>query len=293
MLNSLLAIIPAAGLGTRFLPATKTIPKELFPIFNKPSIELVVTEATEFGAKRILIITNEDKDNVITHFFEDLLLEKTLKDNRKNTLLRKLRFDFRSVKIDSIIQNKPLGLGHAISCAENSLKKSENTVAILLPDDLLRPTGILKTMSEVKNKYGGSVLCVTTVTDEKISSYGVLEVEHVLCDTSPNILKVKGIVEKPKYTDAPSSYAIIGRYLLERTIFDVLHKVPIGINNEIQLTDAISLLIKDKHPVYAVVYRGIRHDIGHPFGYLKATIDYALQQKNYNVELRDWLLNKI
>ena len=287
------AVVPAAGLGTRFLPATKTVPKELLPVVDTPGIELVAAEAAEAGAERLLIVTSEGKDSVVAHFVEDLVLEGTLLARGKSVMLEKVRRAPALIKVESVIQHEPLGLGHAVSCVESKLSDDEDAIAVLLPDDLVLPTGVLEIMSKVRAKRGGSVLCAIEVPEDEISAYGVFDVEIVPDAANPNVLKVLGMVEKPKAEDAPSLFAAAGRYVLDRAIFDALRRVQRGVGNEIQLTDAIALLIAEGHPVHVVVHRGTRHDLGNPGGYLKAAVDFALDRDDYGPDLRRWLVSRL
>ena len=287
------AIVPAAGLGTRFLPATKTVPKELLPVVDTPGIELVATEAAEAGAERLVIVTSAGKDGVVAHFVADLVLEGTLEARGKTAMLEKVRRAPALIKVESVVQDKPLGLGHAVLCVEPVLSPDEDAVAVLLPDDLVLPTGVLETMSKVRAKRGGTVLCAIEVPEDEISAYGVFDVEVVPDAANPNVLKVKGMVEKPKTEDAPSPYAAAGRYVLDRAIFDALKRIDRGVGGEIQLTDAIALLIEEGHPVHVVVHRGSRHDLGNPGGYLKAAVDFALDRDDYGPDLRRWLVSRL
>jgi UTP--glucose-1-phosphate uridylyltransferase len=287
------AVVPAAGLGTRFLPATKTVPKELLPVVDTPGIELVAAEAAEAGAERLIIVTSEGKDGVVAHFVEDLVLEGTLEERGKKSMLEKVRRAPGLIKVESVVQAEPLGLGHAVSCVEPALEPDEDAVAVLLPDDLVLPTGVLETMSKVRAKRGGSVLCAIEVPKEEISAYGVFDVEPVADTNNPNVLRVKGMFEKPKAENAPSPFAAAGRYVLDRAVFDALRRVPRGAGGEIQLTDAIALLINEGHPVHVVVHRGDRHDLGNPGGYLKAAVDFALQREDYGPDLRRWLVERL
>ena len=252
------AIVPAAGLGTRFLPATKTVPKELLPVVDTPGIELVAEEAAAAGAGRLVIVTSEGKDSVVAHFVEDLVLEGTLEARGKKAMLAKVRRAPALIKVESVVQAEPLGLGHAIGCVEPTLAPDEDAVMVLLPDDLVLPSGVLETMSKVRAERGGTVLCAIEVAPEEISAYGVFDVETVPDTDNPDVLKVKGMVEKPKASDAPSLYAAAGRYVLDRAIFDALRRIDRGAGGEVQLTDGIALLIKEGHPVHVVVHRGSR-----------------------------------
>ena len=286
------AIVPAAGLGTRFLPATKTVPTELLPVVDTPGIELVAEEAAEAGAERLVIITSEGKDGVVAHFVEDLVLEGTLEARGKKAMLEKVRRAPDLIKVESVVQAEPLGLGHAIGCVEAVLSPDEDAVAVLLPDDLVLPTGVLETMARVRAERGGTVLCAIEVTPEEVSSYGVFDVES-LPGEHADVLRVKGMVEKPPADKAPSCYAAAGRYILDRAIFDALRRVKRGAGGEIQLTDGIALLIAEGHPVHVVVHRGSRHDLGNPGGYLKAAVDFALDRDDYGPELRRWLVARL
>jgi UTP--glucose-1-phosphate uridylyltransferase len=287
------AIVPAAGLGTRFLPATKTVPKELLPVVDTPGIELVAEEAAAAGAERLVIVTSEGKDGVVAHFVEDLVLEGTLEARGKKAMLAKVRRAPGLIKVESVVQAEPLGLGHAIGCVEPTLSDDEDAVMVLLPDDLVLPTGVLETMSQVRAQHGGTVLCAIEVSPEEISAYGVFDVEPVPDGDNPDVLKVNGMVEKPKAGEAPSMYAAAGRYVLDRAIFDALRRIERGAGGEVQLTDGIALLIAEGHPVHVVVHRGSRHDLGNPGGYLKAAVDFALDRDDYGPDLRRWLVARL
>ena len=287
------AVVPAAGLGTRFLPATKTVPKELLPVVDTPGIELVAGEAADSGAERLVIVTSPGKDGVVAHFVEDLVLESKLEASGKLALLAKVRKAPGLLEVDSVIQDQPLGLGHAVGCAEAVLDDDEDAIAVLLPDDLVLPRGVLETMAKVRAKRGGSVLCAIDVPKDKVSAYGVFDVEIVPDATNPDVLKVIGMVEKPSMEDAPSTFAAAGRYLLDRAIFDALRRIKPGAGGELQLTDAIALLISEGHPVHVVVHRGTRHDLGNPGGYLRAAVDFALDMDDYGPSLREWLVARL
>ncbi len=260
---------------------------------DTPGIELVAAEAAEAGAERLVIITSEGKDGVVAHFVEDLVLEGTLEARGKKAMLAKVRRAPQLIKVESVVQAEPLGLGHAISCVEQALSDDEDAVSVLLPDDLVLPTGVLETMSKVRAEFGGTVLCAFEVTPEEISSYGVFDVEPVPGIGNPDVLKVNGMVEKPSSDDAPSMYAAAGRYLLDRAVFDALRHIERGAGGEMQLTDAVALLIDDGHPVHVVVHRGSRHDLGNPGGYLKAAVDFALDRDDYGPDLRRWLIGRL
>ncbi|MBJ8340544.1 MULTISPECIES: UTP--glucose-1-phosphate uridylyltransferase [Antrihabitans] len=287
------AVVPAAGMGTRFLPATKTVPKELLPVVDTPGIELVAGEAADSGAERLVIVTSPGKDGVVAHFVEDLVLESKLEAKGKFKLLEKVRKAPGLLEVDSVVQEEPLGLGHAVLQAERVLDDDETAIAVLLPDDLVLPRGVLDVMSRVRRKRGGSVLCAIDVPKDQVSAYGVFEVEEVPDAVNPNVLKVLSMVEKPAVEDAPSTFAAAGRYLLDRAIFDAIRRIEPGSGGELQLTDAIALLISEGHPVHVVVHRGSRHDLGNPGGYLRAAVDFALDSDEYGPSLREWLTERL
>ncbi|ALG83893.1 UTP--glucose-1-phosphate uridylyltransferase [Gordonia phthalatica] len=285
------AVVPAAGLGTRFLPATKTVPKELLPVVDTPGIELVAEEAKSAGAERLLIVTSPGKDGVVAHFVEDLVLEHTLASRGKEAMLAKVRNAPSLLEVASVIQDKPLGLGHAVGCVEGELADDEDAIAVLLPDDLVLPGGTLGRMAAARARYGGSVLCAIEVPGDEISAYGVFDVEDD--PENPNVKRVRGMVEKPHPSLAPSNLAAAGRYILDRKVFDALRAIKPGAGGELQLTDAIALLIEWGEPVHVVIHEGTRHDLGNPGGYLKAAVDFALDRDDYGPELRAWLTRRL
>ena len=277
-------VVPAAGMGTRFLPATKTVPKELLPVVDTPGIELIASEAAELGATRLAIITSPNKEGVMAHFerFEDL--EETLASRGKTDQVAKVRRASELIEAVPVMQETPLGLGHAVGLAESVLDDDEDVVAVMLPDDLVLPTGVMERMAQVRAECGGSVLCAVEVTEEDVSKYGIFEIES---DTSSDdVKKVIGMVEKPAKEDAPSRYAATGRYLLDRKIFDALRRITPGSGGELQLTDAIDLLIDEGYPVHIVIHRGKRHDLGNPGGYIPACVDFGLSHPVYGAQLK-------
>ncbi|MPY80531.1 MAG: NTP transferase domain-containing protein [Actinophytocola sp.] len=284
------AIVPAAGLGTRFLPTTKAVPKELLPVVDTPGIELVAAEAASAGAERLVIVTSPAKQSVVDYFESAPALEDTLARKGKDTLLAKVRRAPGLLDVEVAIQQEALGLGHAVACAQPNLTEDDEAVAVLLPDDLILPTGVLERMAKVRAEHGGSVLCAFDVPKGDISAYGVFDVS----DTSDvDVKRVHGMVEKPAPEDAPSTFAAAGRYLLDRAIFDALGRITPGAGGELQLTDAVGLLIEEGHPVHVVVHRGGRHDLGNPGGFLRAAIDFALENPEYGPSLRTWLAERI
>lgn len=284
------AIVPAAGLGTRFLPTTKAVPKELLPLVDTPAIEYVAREAAEAGATKLVIVTSPEKASVANYFDANEELEQTLAARGKSDLVEKIQRAPQLIKAETAIQEQALGLGHAVGCAEGNLTGADEAVAVLLPDDIVLPTDALKKMAEVRKEKGGSVLLAFDIPREQISAYGVFDVRDTGND---DVKQVVGMVEKPKPEDAPSTFAAAGRYLLDRAIFDALKRITPGAGGELQLTDAIALLINEGHPVHVVVHRGGRHDLGNPAGFLRAAVDFALKTPEYGPDLREWLRERL
>ncbi|GAB3566119.1 UTP--glucose-1-phosphate uridylyltransferase [Amycolatopsis endophytica] len=284
------AIVPAAGLGTRFLPTTKAVPKELLPVVDTPGIEIVASEAAQAGAKRLVIVTSPGKESVVSYFRPAPELEANLERKGKSGLLEKVRRGPELIDVEVAIQEEALGLGHAVAQAEPNLTDEDEAVAVLLPDDLVLPAGVLSKMAEVRSKHGGSVLCAFDIPKEQISPYGVFDVTDT---ADADVKQVHGMVEKPSPEEAPSTYAAAGRYLLDRAIFDALRRIEPGAGGELQLTDAVALLIEEDHPVHIVVHHGGRHDLGNPGGFLKAAVDFALDDPDYGPELRTWLTERL
>ncbi|AHH21769.1 putative UTP-glucose-1-phosphate uridylyltransferase [Nocardia nova SH22a] len=286
------AVVPAAGLGTRFLPATKTVPKELLPVLDTPGIELVAEEAAHAGADRMILVTSPGKPGLAAYFEEDPVLENALAQRGKFAQLDKVRNASKLLEVGTVVQQQPLGLGHAVLQAEPALDADENAVAVLLPDDLILPHGVLDAMARVRQRWGGSVLCAIEVAEHEVSAYGIFDVTAT-SDPDPDVLRVEAMVEKPEAGTAPSRLAAAGRYLLDRAVFDALRRIEPGAGGELQLTDAVDLLIAQGHPVHIVVHRGTRHDIGNPAGYLRAAVDFALDSDDYGPSLRPWLLDRL
>src|SRR5699024_7696807 len=236
------------------------------------------------------IVTSERKVGVMAHFAEDPVLEGTLEDRGKDVLLHKVQRAPGLIEVVDVRQDEPLGLGHAVAQVESVQGANEPADAVLLRDDLVLPFGILGQMSDVRAARGGSVLCAFEVDPEEVSSYGVFEVEDT---DDPAVKKVLGMVEKPAAEDAPSNLAAAGRYVLDRVIFDALRRITPGAGGELQLTDAIDMLIDEGHPVHVVVHDGTRHDLGNPGGYIKACVDFALDSPAYADDLREWLTDRL
>lgn len=275
-------VVPAAGMGTRFLPATKTVPKELLPVVDTPGIELIAEEAASVGAQRLAVITAPNKQEVMRHFEEFPELVDTLDSRGKDEQVGKVKRASQLIHPISVPQEKPLGLGHAVGLAESVLDDDEEYFAVMLPDDIVLPATVMGEMARVRAALGGSVLCAFEVSREETFNYGVFDVE----DTNvPGVKKVVGMVEKPDPEDAPSNLVATGRYLLDRKIFDALRRIKPGKGGELQLTDAIELLITEGHPVHVVVHQGKRHDLGNPGGYIPANVDFGLRDQKYGPAL--------
>lgn len=279
-------VVPAAGLGTRFLPATKTVPKELLPVVETPGIELIAREAILAGAERLAIITAENKQGVMEHFAQNKELEATLQARGNTQQLRRVQGVHGRIQAISVIQEQPLGLGHAIGLAESVLGEDEECFGVMLPDDLVLPFGVMEKMLRVREEFGGCVLCAFEVPRAEVSQYGVFEVQECGAEGA---WSVKSMVEKPDVQDAPSNYVAAGRYVLDREVFSALRNIKPGKGGEIHITDAIEFLIEQGHPVHVVVHRGIRHDLGNPGGYIRACVDFALRDDAYGSSLRSWL----
>ncbi|MDO5512686.1 UTP--glucose-1-phosphate uridylyltransferase [Corynebacterium sp.] len=282
-------IVPAAGMGTRFLPATKTVPKELLPVVDTPGIELIAEEANALGASRLAVIVAPNKQEVLRHFEQFPNLVETLAERGKTEQVEKVQRAGKLMTPVAVEQEKPLGLGHAVGLAEAVLDEDEDVVAIMLPDDLVLPMGVLEKMAAVRAALGGSVLCAFDVPREDVFNYGVFDIEEIPADAgleAKTVKRVVGMVEKPDADDAPSTFVATGRYLLDRGIFDALKRIKPGKGGEIQLTDAIELMIREGHPVHIVVHEGKRHDLGNPAGYIPACVDFGLAHPQYGPVLK-------
>ncbi len=276
------AVIPAAGLGTRFLPATKAQPKEMLPIIDKPVIQYVVEEAVASGIRDILIITGRGKRAIEDHFDRSLELEEILTKRGEHELLKKIRDSTNLADIHFIRQKEALGLGNAISYAQNHV--GNEPFAVLLGDDIyVSRVPHIKQLISRYNALKSSVIAVEKTPKERISRYGVISGKQV----APRTYLVEGLVEKPKPEAAPSNLAIMGRYVLSPAIFEFLKKIKPGINNEFQLTDALQLMISaGKEKLYAYEYEGKRYDVGDVTNYLKSIVDFALMRSDINGEFR-------
>jgi UTP--glucose-1-phosphate uridylyltransferase len=278
------AVIPAAGFGTRFLPATKATPKEMLPIVDKPTIQYIVEEALASGIEEILIISGHAKRAIEDHFDSAPTLEAMLEEKHKDDLLAMVR-ETADINVHYIRQKHMRGLGDAILCARSFM--GGESFAVLLGDDVVYNEGkpALKQLIEVHESYGGSVLGCQLVPDDKVSSYGVVAGEEI---AGAGLLKVTDMVEKPEIGEAPSNMAVLGRYIISSSIFDILENTPPGKGGEIQLTDALKVLAKNE-PVWAFNFEGKRYDVGDKLGFLKATVEFALRRDDLGGDFRAYL----
>ena len=277
------AVITAAGWGTRFLPITKAQPKEMLPLVNKPLIQYSVEEAINSGVEQIVVITSLGKRAIEDYFDRSFELEYVLEQKRETNLLKEIRELSSLADICYIRQKEQLGLGHAILTAKEIVGKEP--FAVLLPDDIIdSKVPALKQMVEVYEQYQASVIAVERIARQDTVKYGIIDPKKVL----DRIHQVLGLIEKPEPALAPSNLGVVGRYILAPEIFDVLEVTPPGKNNEIQLTDALQLLLKQQ-AMYAYEFEGVRYDTGTPLGWLKATLAFALQHPDIGQEIREYL----
>ena len=279
-------VFPVAGLGSRFLPATKSIPKEMLPIIDKPLIQYAVDEAVDAGFSELIFITGNTKRAIQDHFkFNPDLNISNLTEDKKNFLSEMHRVIPSHVSCKYIIQDEPLGLGHAILQAKEAI--GEDPFAVVLADDLIdSKQGVLKQMLDHYNDENSSIISVQKIMKSESINYGIIEFKEV----NKDLMKIIDIVEKPSPENAPSNYGVVGRYILSSKIFSMLDKVSAGVGNEIQLTDAIKLLLKT-NPIYSYKFSGTRHDCGTKIGFIKANIAFALNNPNYSDELKIYIKN--
>lgn len=281
------AVIPAAGLGTRFLPATKAQPKEMLPIVDKPTLQFIIEEAVSSGIKEILIITGRNKTSIENHFDKSVELELELEKKGKNDLLKEVRNVSDMVNIHYIRQKEPLGLGHAIYCAKSFI--GNEPFAVLLGDDVVyAKKPCLKQMIKVYDKYKATILGVQKVPKEDVNKYGIVNGKYI----ENRVYKVNNLIEKPDIKNAPSNIAILGRYIINPVIFKILKDIKPGKGGEIQLTDGLKELAK-KETIYAYNFEGRRYDVGDKQGFLEATVEYALRRKDLRGKFLKYLANII
>ena len=277
------AVIPAAGLGTRFLPATKSQPKEMLPIVDKPTIQYIIEEAAAAGVEDIIVVTGRNKRSIEDHFDRSIELELELERKGKNELLQMVKAIPAIANIHFIRQKQPLGLGHAVLTASHFI--GDEPFAVLLGDDVVvAKKPVLQQMVEVFNEYKTSILGVQEVSEEVVHKYGIVDGRHV----DDNIYKVKDLVEKPAREVAPSRIAILGRYILTPTIFSYLETQEPGAGGEIQLTDGLKRLAQNE-AMYAYIFKGHRYDVGTKMGFLQANIEFALRNSEVADDLRNYL----
>jgi UTP--glucose-1-phosphate uridylyltransferase len=283
------AVIPAAGLGTRFLPATKATPKEMLPVVDKPAIQYVVEEAVSAGLDDILLVTGRNKRALEDHFDRAYELEEALAAKGNERGLAAVRLSAELATVHYVRQGDPLGLGHAVLCAAQHV--GDEAFAVLLGDDLIDPRDpLLATMTAARAAQGGSVLALMEVPPEQIHLYGCVAVEPT---DDPDLVRVTDLVEKPAPGEAPSSFAVIGRYVLDASVFPAIRETQPGRGGEIQLTDALRKLAvaprSEGGGIHGVVFRGRRYDTGDRLDYLKAVVRLALEREDLGPPLREWL----
>src|SRR5271169_4989106 len=281
------AVFPAAGLGTRFLPVTKAQPKEMLPLVDKPIIQYGVEEALASGCDQIIVVTGRGKAAIEDHFDVSYELEKMLEERGKTDLLATVRQISDMIHIAYVRQKEALGLGHAVLMSRELV--GDEPFAVILADDIIdAEVPCLKQMIEVYNETGCSVLAAQVVEGRAISAYGVLDAKPVSGRYSGRLFEVNDLVEKPKFGEAPSNLAIIGRYILTPAIFEMLEDIEPGSGGELQLTDGLRQLLK-KEKIYGFTFEGKRHDAGDKLGFLKATVEFALKRKDLGKDFRAYL----
>jgi UTP--glucose-1-phosphate uridylyltransferase len=277
------AVIPVAGLGTRFLPATKTVPKELLPIVDIPSIQYVVQEAVDAGIEEIIFVTGRGKDGIEDHFDEAPELEQVLADRGQQEMVKMLRAIAEMTEVVSVRQKKPLGLGHAVLCARDLV--GNEPFAVMLADDLIdSATPCIRQLLDIFQTNNESVVALMEVPQTEVHQYGVIKGNLI----KERLYQVEAMVEKPPAKEAPSRMAIIGRYVLRPEIFPILQNLPAGKGGEIQLTDGLAQLVRERK-VYGCEFVGDRYDIGDKFGFVRATVAYALKRPDLKDKVREYL----
>lgn len=278
------AVVPAAGMGTRFLPATKAVPKELLPIIDTPALQLIIDEAVGAGVDHMVIVTSRAKPAVEAYFQPQPEVVAKLRSSGRDTMADRLESIGRDVKVSFAYQDQALGLGHAVGCAREAV--GDEPFAVLLPDELMGGSELLDQMARLCESTGGSVVGCKQVPHDQVGAYGVLDPSGPLGDDG--VIAVRSLVEKPKPADAPSDFIIIGRYVLTPDVFDEIARVQPGTGGEIQLTDALRAQAA-RSPFHGVVRDVLRYDTGNPFGWLTANIEIALADPAMGPQLRAWL----
>lgn len=278
------AILPVAGFGTRFLPVTKALPKEMLPIVDKPIIQYLVEEAVNAGIREIIFVTGRGKRSIEDHFDDSFELEHNLVEKHKHELLKEIYQISRLAKFAYVRQPKPLGDGHAISCARHLI--GNEPCAILFGDDII-DSGVpcIKQLMDVYDKYGDPVIALEKVPKSEVSKYGVVKGVKI----EPKTYQLEDIVEKPKVEDAPSDLTIVGKYVITKEVFDALEDINPGKDGEIRLADALKAVLAKNKPVYGLEFEGERYDCGSKLGLLRANVDFALKHKDLNGDFRKYL----
>jgi len=280
------AVIPAAGLATRFLPATKAVPKELLPVVDRPVLQYIVEEAAAAGINDVLLITGRGKTSMVDHFDRRPDVEARLEEKGDLERLAEVRRTSELADIYTCRQGEPLGLGHAVGVAASHI--GDNAFAVLLGDEFVDlDDPLLPAMLDLQAETGGIVLAFVEVRPEETARYGIASVSP--SEHGEDVVKVTGLVEKPSPDQAPSNLAVLGRYILPSSIFDAIQNTKPGSGGEIQLTDAMAALLNDGVPVHGIVYRGHRYDTGMPLGYLQAVVQLAVKRADLGAEFRSWL----
>ena len=275
------AVIPAAGLGTRFLPMTKSVPKELLPILDKPMLQYVVEEASGAGIERVIIVTAKGKESIASYFQPHPALEHHLAAVGADNLAEKVRQASSLAQVSFVIQEEPLGLGHAVLTAEDAV--NGEPFVVILPDDIIAHTpGVVAQMLDIQQRTGGGVIAVEPTPWDMVHNYGVVDAKSV----GDGLHQVRGLVEKPPREEAPSNLAIVGRYILPPDIFECLKRTPPGAKGEIQLTDALLLLLEHQD-IHAYEFQGTRYDGGTPLGLLRASLEFALAREDTKDQARE------
>lgn len=281
------AVIPAAGFGTRFLPATKAVPKEMLPIVDKPTIQYIAEEAASAGIKDLIIITSRGKDAIVNLFDKSFELESVLERDGKEDMLRSIREISGRLNVHFVRQQEQKGLGHAVLCAKSFI--GNEPFAVMLGDDVVvSQKPCIKQLMEQYEKHNATVLGVQKVGMDNVSKYGIVDCENI----GDREYKLLSMVEKPKKEDAPSDIAVLGRYIITPAIFECLEKTPTGAGGEIQLTDALVMLSKTEN-IYAYDFEGTRYDIGNKQGFLSATVDFALAREDLHDEFAAFLKERV
>ncbi len=279
------AVFPAAGLGTRFLPATKASPKEMLPLVDKPLIQYGVEEAVESGIQNVIIVTGRGKAAIEDHFDISFELEQLLGAKKKTEMLKLVRDISEMADISYVRQKEALGLGHAVLRAKDLV--GQESFAVVLSDDIIASeTPCIRQLIDAHDEYGASVLALMEVAPDQISAYGAVAAEPV--EGNDRLFRITNMVEKPKASEAPSNLAIIGRYVLTPYIFECIESIEPGSGGEIQLTDAMKYMLRER-PIYGLKFEGKRYDAGDKFGFLKATVEFALNRSDLGPQFREYL----